>query len=289
MIRSMTGFGVATGQVGARRVAVDVRSVNHRFLTSTIRLAGELSRFEFEVRELLKRRVTRGHVTLSARFDDAIADRPALDEHRVAAWVGLLRELKTRHLLAGDVDVATVLRLPDVFTREDAPGEEDGKALLLVVDQAVEALANSREVEGATLATYLQDRLARVQAALDRVEQRAPERVIAHRERIRLAVQELLGTFAMDPQRLATEVALLAERIDVGEEVARFTAHIAAFRQTLTGAPDGVGKRLGFLLQEMLREANTTGSKANDVAITNDVVLIKEELERMREQVENIE
>jgi uncharacterized protein (TIGR00255 family) len=289
MIRSMTGFGVATGQVGARRVAVDVRSVNHRFLTSTIRLAGELSRFEFEVRELLKRRVTRGHVTLSARFDDAIADRPALDEHRVAAWVGLLRELKTRHLLAGDVDVATVLRLPDVFTREDAPGEEDGKALLLVVDQAVEALANSREVEGATLATYLQDRLARVQAALDRVEQRAPERVIAHRERIRLAVQELLGTFAMDPQRLATEVALLAERIDVGEEVARFTAHIAAFRQTLTGAPDGVGKRLGFLLQEMLREANTLGAKAQDAGISQQVVAMKVELERLREQVQNIE
>lgn len=289
MIRSMTGFGIATGSIGARRVSVDVRSVNHRFLTSTIRLAGELSRFEFEVRELLKKRVTRGHVSLAARFEDAVADRPAIDERRVAAWVAVLRELKGRHDLAGDVDVATVLRLPDVFAREESPGEEDGAALLLLCDQALDAFTSSRTVEGATLAAYLHDRLDRVDTALARVAARAPERVRAHREKIRLAVEELLGGTAVDPQRLATEVALLAERIDVGEEVARFTAHIAAFRQTLVGAPDGVGKRLGFLLQEMLREANTTGSKANDVAITNDVVLIKEELERMREQVENIE
>ena len=289
MIRSMTGFGVAAGTLGARRVAVDIRSVNHRFLTSTIRLSGDLSRFEFEVRELLRKRITRGHVTISVRFEDEVADRPTVDEARVAAWVAILRELKAKHGLAGDVDVASVLRLPDVFTRQEAAGDDDGKALLALCDQAVDALQRSREVEGATTSTYLLERLERSEAALLRIEARAPERVIAHREKVKAAVEELLGTFSMDPQRLATEVALLAERIDVGEEIARFKAHITAFRQSLGGAPDGVGKRLGFLLQEMLREANTTGSKANDVAITTDVVSIKEELERLREQVENIE
>jgi uncharacterized protein (TIGR00255 family) len=285
----MTGFGAATGPVGSRRVNIDVRSVNHRFLTQTLRLAGDLGRFEIEIRELLKRRLSRGHVTLTARFEDAINDRPSIDERRVAAWVAMLRELKDRYELAGDVDVATLLRLPDVLTTQEAAAEEDGKAFLTLCEEALDALGHSREVEGATIQRYLVDRLDRVDAALARIEARAPERVIAHRDKIRLAVQELLGDVAMDPQRLATEVALLAERIDVGEEVARFTAHIVAFRETLRGAPDGIGKRLGFLLQEMLREANTTGAKANDMAITSDVVLIKEELERLREQVENIE
>jgi uncharacterized protein (TIGR00255 family) len=147
-----------------------------------------------------------------------------------------------------------------------------------------------RAAEGTRLATYVEARLGNVARAVDRIAGRAPDRLIEQRDRLRSAVRELTEGIAVDEQRLAQEIALLADRLDVSEEVSRFHSHLDAFRATLTSAPsDGVGKRLGFLLQEMLREANTTGSKANDAAMLQDVISIKEELERIREQVENLE
>ena len=147
-----------------------------------------------------------------------------------------------------------------------------------------------REREGARLAAVVLDRLAIVDAAVARIAARAPERVIAQRDRLLENVAKLSNGVAVDEQRIAQEIAILADRLDVGEEIDRFRTHIAAFGETLRdGAGEAVGKRLGFLLQEMLREANTTGSKANDADIQRDVIAIKEELERIREQVENIE
>jgi uncharacterized protein (TIGR00255 family) len=147
-----------------------------------------------------------------------------------------------------------------------------------------------RAAEGARLVTYLDERLEVIEGALSRIAERAPQRVVEQRDRLRNAVRELAEGVSVDETRLAQEIALLADRLDVQEELSRFRAHIAAFRAALKAAqPDGVGKRLGFLLQEMLREANTTGSKGNDAAIVADVLLMKEELERIREQVENLE
>ena len=140
------------------------------------------------------------------------------------------------------------------------------------------------------MVTYIDERLEVISSALGRIAVRAPERVVEQRDRLRTAVQELSGQVSIDQNRLAQEIALLADRLDVQEELSRFRAHIAAFRENLAAPqPDGVGKRLGFLLQEMLREANTTGSKGNDAAIVADVLQVKEELERIREQVENLE
>lgn len=294
MIRSMTGFGAADGDVGGGHVSVEVRSVNHRFFNPSIKLPGVLSRWEADVREALRRGVARGHVTLFARFErDATADEAALiDDVRFGAYVRQLRELQTRFGLSDSLDVATVLRMPDVFetsTREELPAEA-GAQLVAIVDRAVAALLEMRTVEGARLAEYLEARLSIIEQALDRIAERAPERVVEQRERLKSAVRELTGGVNPDETRVAQEIAILADRLDVAEELSRFRAHIAAFRAAL-GAPqpDGVGKRLGFLLQEMLREANTTGSKGNDAAIVSDVLLVKEELERMREQVENLE
>ena len=147
-----------------------------------------------------------------------------------------------------------------------------------------------RATEGGHLVTYLDERLAVVEGALDRIALRAPQRVLEQRDRLRNAVRELTDGVSVDENRLAQEIAILADRLDVQEELSRFRAHIAAFRGAVASAQaDGVGKRLGFLLQEMLREANTTGSKGNDAAIVNDVLQVKEELERIREQVENLE
>ncbi len=224
----------------------------------------------------------------------------AIDEERVAAYVQQLRALKDRLGLAGDVDVATVMRLPDVITAAgDESGNESGdgdaadgnaEQLLAIVHDAANGLDGMRDAEGARISEFLHEHLRIIEDALARIRERAPARLIEQRNRLQTAVAELAGGVAVDPQRLAQEIAILADRMDVSEELNRFGAHIAAFRAALGEKRDaGVGKRLGFLIQEMLREANTTGSKASDAAILTDVVAIKEELERLREQSENVE
>lgn len=290
MIRSMTGFGAAEGSVGGARVSVEIRSVNHRFFNATIRLPGELSRWEGEAREALRKKVSRGHVTLSARIERDNAAGAGIDEGRFAAYVATLRALQARYQLSGDLDVATVLRLPDVFAVGDSNGEGSPAELVSVVESAADSLGASRIEEGTRLVSYLRERLSIIERALEGIGKRAPQRIVEQRDKLREAVRELTEGVGIDEQRLALEIALLAERLDVQEELARFDSHVAAFRSTLgqTGG-EPVGKRLGFLLQEMLREANTTGSKANDAGMLADVVTIKEELERLREQVENLE
>lgn len=286
----MTGFGTADGEVGESRVSVEVRSVNHRFFNPTIKLPSELSRWEGEVREAMRKGASRGHVTLTARVERREQDAVRIDNQRFAAYLEQIRELQRRHGLADTVDVNTVLRLPNVIAAGEDAAEGSSAELVAIVDRAMKALDNMRSAEGARLKTYLGERLRIIEDAVERIAARAPERLVEQRDRLRAAVQELAGGIALDEQRLAQEIAVMADRLDVSEEISRFHSHFAAFRATLDApAPDGVGKRLGFLLQELLREANTTGSKANDAAILQDVIVIKEELERIREQTENLE
>lgn len=287
----MTGYGQAEGTVGALRVVVDVRTVNHRFFSPSIKLPTAFARWETEVREAMRLKVARGHVTLTARSERLAETSLAIDEARFAAVAAQLQELTARHGLAGGVDLASVLRMPDVLA---SPREDDATGtaaeLVAIVDVALEALQRSRAEEGERLAAVLRQRLELIAGALDRIGARAPERVVAYRDRLRESVRELADGVAVDDARLAQEIAILADRMDVAEELDRFRSHLVAFRATLDDAGgEPVGKRLGFLLQEMLREANTTGSKAADAAILHDVVGVKEELERIREQVENLE
>jgi uncharacterized protein (TIGR00255 family) len=290
MIRSMTGFGQAEGAMGTLHVLVDVRTVNHRFFSPSIKLPGSFGRWETEVREAMRQKVSRGHVTLTVRSERHATTAIAIDEPRFAAVAAQLKALTEQYGLTGGVDLASVLRMPDVLSapRDD---EESGTVadLLVIVNQALDALSRSRAEEGARLAEVLRQRLDQVEGALSRIAARAPERIVAHRDRLRAAVKELTDGVAVDETRLAQEIAILADRMDVAEELDRFHAHLAAFRGALAESGEPVGKRLGFILQEMLREANTTGSKAADAAILHEVVGLKEELERIREQVENLE
>jgi uncharacterized protein (TIGR00255 family) len=291
MIRSMTGFGQAEGTVGTARVSVEVRTVNHRFFSPSIKLPSAFARWEAEVRDVMRLRVSRGHVTLTTRAERTHSSNVSIDEQRFGEVVAQLRALQQRFALDGGVDLASVLRMPDVIA---APREDDETGtpaeLVAVVEQALDGLGRSRAEEGGRLAAVLSQRLDGLVASLERIALRAPARIVAQRDRLRASVRELTDGLAVDEQRLAQEIAILADRLDVSEELDRFRSHIAAFRATLadTGA-EPVGKRLGFLLQEMLREANTTGSKGADAAILHEVVAVKEELERIREQVENLE
>lgn len=291
MIRSMTGFGNAEGAVGAAHVAVEVRSVNHRFFSPSIKLPSSLARWEPDVRDALRRSISRGHVTVTARIDRTRGSDAVIDEGRFSAYVQRLRDLKEKYVLEGPIDLATVLRLPDVIASDADEDQGSAAELIAIVDRAVASLSASREAEGRRLAGFLSDRLAAVDASVKRLAARAPERLVEQRDRLKASIAELTGGVQVDEQRLAQEIAIIVDRLDVGEELDRFRSHIAAFRDALGGGngTEGVGKRLGFLLQELLREANTTGSKSNDSAMVQDVVGIKEELERIREQVENLE
>ncbi|PYO07559.1 MAG: YicC family protein [Gemmatimonadetes bacterium] len=291
MISSMTGFGAAEGMVGDARASVEIRTVNHRFFSPNLKLPPAFARWEGEIREILRQKIARGHVALTARVDRAGNAGPVIDEARLAQYANTLKELQKKHALGGEVDLATVLRLPDVV----APPSEEmdsgaGEALAGIVAKAVENLIMMRRAEGAQLAAFLLERVAAVETRLARIETRAPIRLKEHHERVKRTVSELIGGAGADPQRIAQEIAILADKLDVAEELDRFRSHLAAFRETARSqTADPVGKRLGFILQEMVREANTVGSKASDAQIQEDVIAIKEELERIREQVENLE
>ncbi|HEY3114172.1 MAG TPA: YicC/YloC family endoribonuclease [Gemmatimonadaceae bacterium] len=291
MISSMTGFGAAEGMVGDARANVEIRTVNHRFFSPNLKLPPAFARWEGEIREMLRQRIARGHVALTVRVDRAGSTGPVIDEARLAQYTNTLKELQKKHALGGEVDLATVLRLPDVVT---PPSEEmdsgAGEALAGIVAKAVENLITMRRAEGAQLAAFLLDRVAAVETRLARIETRAPIRLKEHHERVKRTVSDLIGGAGADPQRIAQEIAILADKLDVAEELDRFRSHLVAFRETARSqTADPVGKRLGFILQEMVREANTIGSKASDAQIQEDVIAIKEELERIREQVENLE
>ena len=292
MIRSMTGFGSAEGPLGSARVSVELRTVNHRFFSPSIKLPSALSKWEADVREALRKRIARGHVTVSVRIEREAADAAIVDETKFAQYATALISLRDRHGLGGEIDVATVLRMPDVMRTTGAEEQQLGtiEELMMVVAAAAAELSQMRGAEGGRLKDVLLERIGVIEQAVARVAERAPERIIAQRDRLRENVKALAEGIAVNEERLAQEIAILADRLDVGEELDRFRSHIAAFREALSNSNgEAVGKRLGFLLQELLREANTTGSKANDAAIQRDVMLVKEELERIREQVENLE
>ncbi|HEX9249950.1 MAG TPA: YicC/YloC family endoribonuclease [Gemmatimonadaceae bacterium] len=291
MISSMTGFGAADGTIGDARASVEIRTVNHRFFSPNLKLPAAFSRWEGEIREILRQKIARGHVTLTARFDRVVGTGPVIDEVRLAQYAATLKELNKKHGLGGEVDLATILRLPDVVgAQSDEVDSGAGDALAAIVNKAVDDLILMRRAEGAQLAAFLVERVAAVESRLARIEQRAPIRLKEQHERIKRTVSELIGGAGADPQRIAQEIAILADKMDVAEELDRFRSHLAAFRETAQSrTAEPVGKRLGFILQEMLREANTIGSKASDALIQEDVIVTKEELERIREQVENLE
>jgi uncharacterized protein (TIGR00255 family) len=290
MISSMTGFGAADGLVGDARASVEIRTVNHRFFSPNLKLPSAFARWEGEIRELLRQKIARGHVTLTARIDRE-SMTPVIDETRLAQYLTALKALQKKHQLAGELDLATLLRLPDVIA---APGDEvdpgAGDALVGIVAKAADNLVEMRRAEGKQLTGFLLERLDAVESRLGKTEKRAPARLKEQHDRVKRTVGELTGGTGVDPQRIAQEIAILADKLDIAEELDRFRSHLAAFRDTTRSkTSDPVGKRLGFILQEMVREANTIGSKANDAPILDDVIAIKEELERIREQVENLE
>jgi uncharacterized protein (TIGR00255 family) len=289
----MTGFGSAEAGVLGGRLRVDIRTVNHRYFNPQLKLPAELSGIEGELRERLRRLLERGHVAVTARWIEAPARDGgglAVDLARARQVVAAAKELKKKLKLKGEVDLAFVARQPDVLAAatngaETAVPWADVKP---IVEQAARDVLVMREREGGALALELAGRLDALERGAATIARRAPERLTAEHRRLKQAVADLAGGVQVDEQRLALEVALLADKVDITEELVRFGTHLGACRQALASA-EAVGKQLGFLAQELLREVNTMGSKANDAAITQAVIAMKGELEKFREQLENLE
>ena len=293
MIRSMTGFGSATERAGEHAVTVEARSVNSRGLKLVVKGPPGIEAIEPELRTVVEAVARRGRIDLFVRIED-LEDGAAsreLDVERVRDLLAGIGRLREEFGVGGEPDLATLSRLGPLF-RERVRDVDP----LAVVDAATAAtraamagLVEMREREGERLATDLRERLGGLEAGLAAAEALAPERLDRERARLQAAVAELTER-EFDDDRMAREIAMLADKWDVGEELVRARSHVAAFEEYLRMAADEpVGKRLGFLVQELQREVNTLGAKANDTRITGHVVEMKNEIEKLREQVENVE
>ncbi len=292
MIRSMTGYGAADLERDGQRLNAEVRSVNHRFCEVSIRAPKLVSLFEDQIRLLIQERLSRGKINLTVTWSGAGDAGEVLKLNDVVAdrYVALLEQLRQRYHLDSGLDLRTLSMLPDVFTWEHTALSDDETWSLVksVVEQACDNMEAMKAREGEALARDFEHRLSLLRTELDRIVVRAPLRPLEAKERLITRVQSLLADVEMDPIRVAQEVALMVDRLDCTEECVRLSAHIDQFRSLIEG-PELAGRKLNFLLQEMNREANTIASKSNDIEITRAAIVIKEEIERLREQVQNVE
>ena len=292
MIRSMTGYGRAVQTIDGREITVELRSVNNRYLDCTVKLPRMFSFAEDGVKNRVKAAVSRGKVDVYIGVNavqtadvQVAVNRPVLESYLAA-----LRQIETEYGVRDDVTVMSLARLPDVFSVEKTQEDEQKltQDILSVAEEAISRYNAMRETEGAALETDLRGRAATILERVALVEQRSPATVAEYRERLRQKMQEVLQNTAIDEGRILQEAAIYADRIAVDEETVRLRSHLAQLGDMLTKG-GAIGRKLDFLLQELNREANTIGSKCNDLELSNVVVDMKAELEKIREQTQNIE
>ncbi len=292
MICSMTGYGAGESDCAGVRTVVELRSVNGRFCDIAVRLPKSLGSLEGRLRAYVQEHVTRGNVSVSVRCDDGGPGAQALriDVEAGKKYCDALRNLKEQLGVSGDVSLDMVAAYPGLVTpeNEEVDPAERWTGVEAALLKALDAFKDMKSSEGKALETDLRARIDAILVLLGAIEGRTPDRVAGYRERLHNRLVDLLDERQLDPQRVAMEITLFAERIDVTEECVRLRAHCDAFREALE-AEASPGRRLNFLVQEMNREINTIGSKGNDTEISHSVIQAKEELEKVREQVQNIE
>lgn len=294
MVKSMTGFGRGEYSDGKRNVTAEIRTVNHRYADITVKMPKRYSFAEEAVRSIVKQRIRRGKAEVSVIFENLTeADITVrLNEPVADQYLENLRQLQDRYGLAGEIDIRLLSSMPDVL--KAIPDVEDEDELLSVICQAVDkaAAANDqmRHVEGRRLADDLLQRGRIVRDLVAKIETRAPMVAEEYFQKLRERITEILDGAAQVPEeRILTEAAIFADKANITEELVRLDSHMKQLDQILTGSEGPIGKKLDFLVQEMNREANTIGSKANDLEITSWMLETKSEIEKIREQVQNIE
>ena len=292
MIKSMTGYGRAVETVNGREYTVELRSVNNRYLDCSVRLPRLLSFAEEAVKQAVKAVVSRGKVDvfISLRSEAEEDVTVKLNGAVLQGYLDAMRQMVTEYGVRDDISVSTVSRLPDVFSVEKKEADEDQlrQDLLQVVNMALENYNAMRETEGVALDADLRNRRQTILSLVEQVEQGNAQTVVDYRARLEKKLREVLENTAIDESRILTEAAIFADKVAVDEETVRLRSHLVQMVSMLDGG-GAIGRKLDFLLQEMNREANTTGSKCTDVRLAKIVVDIKAELEKIREQTQNIE
>ncbi len=294
MIRSMTGFGRCEVADGERKFTVEMKGVNHRYLDVNIRMPKKLNFFETSIRNLLKKRIQRGKVDLFISYEDLSEGQVSLKYNEALAqeYLDYFRQMETTFGLENDVRVSTISRCPEVLTMEEQALDEEElwngleKALNGAIDQFVE----TRTLEGENLKKDILEKLSgMLELVGGTIEERTPRIIAEYREKLEAKVQELLEDTQIEESRIAAEVVIFADKICTDEELVRLRSHIVHMKETLESSDSGIGRKLDFIAQEMNREANTILSKANDLEVSNVGIDLKTEIEKVREQIQNIE
>ena len=293
MIKSMTGYGRAREMLNKRDITVEVRSVNNRYLDCTVKMPRMYTFAEDAIKQRVQQAVSRGKVDVFVTVDASAADVAKVTVNRelaaqYAAALGELGELCGP--TAFKITPEQLARFPDVLTvtKADEDLETVSADLCAVLDQALEAYNAMRAVEGAKLAEDIGSRLTNIETYTSQVEERSPQTVAEYRAKLTARMEEVLQSTTIDPQRILTEAAIYADKVAVDEETVRLRSHVAQLRTMLT-SDEPMGRKMDFLIQEVNRESNTIGSKCSDVSIAQVVVGLKAEVEKMREQVQNVE
>ena len=292
MIKSMTGFGRGEALENNRKFTVELKAVNHRYFDVNIRIPKKFGQFESSLRSTLKQSIQRGKIDVFVTYEDFSEENFSLryNEAMAAQYLRYFRQMAETFSLEDDIRVSTLGRCPDVFELQEAQENEEEiwSTLKEALDIACSQFVESRIAEGKHLAADLLEKLENLEKLVDMVEKRYPQIVQAYTERIREKVNELLGDKMLDEARLATELVLFSDKICTDEETVRLRSHIHSMSDALLGE-DGVGRKLDFIAQEMNREANTILSKANDLETSQIAIDMKTEIEKIREQIQNIE
>lgn len=292
MIKSMTGFGRCEIAEGNRKFTVEIKSVNHRYLDVNIKMPKKLNFFESAIRNLLKEYIERGKVDVFISYEDYTEDNFSLkyNEDIAAQYLAHLQQMAEKFGIDNDIRVSTLSRYPEVFTMEETNIDEKElwAGLESALRGALEQFVESRIAEGERLRTDLIDKLQTMLTYVDYIEARSPQILQEYRERLSEKVHELLGDSQIDEARIATEVTIFADKICVDEETVRLRSHIQSTMDTLN-AGGSMGRKLDFIAQEMNREANTILSKSNDLKVSDTGINLKTDIEKVREQIQNIE
>ena len=292
MIKSMTGYGRAREVLNKRDITVEVRSVNNRYLDCTVKMPRMYAFAEDAVKQHVQKAISRGKVDVFITVDASAADvaKVTVNRELAAQYAAALHELAEVCGTESHVTPETLSRFPDVLTvtKADEDLETVSADLCVVLDKALAAYNEMRAVEGAKLAEDIGNRLVFIENYTSQVEERSPQTVAEYRAKLTARMQEVLQSTSIDQQRILTEAAIYADKVAVDEETVRLRSHVAQLRTMLT-SDEPMGRKMDFLIQEVNRESNTIGSKCNDVAIAQVVVGLKAEVEKMREQVQNVE
>ena len=292
MIKSMTGFGRCEVQEESRKFTVEMKSVNHRYLDANIRMPKKLNFFETAIRSLLKQSVQRGKVDIFITYEDLSEQQVSLKYNEVLAaeYLSYFEKMQEKFSLENDIRVSTLSRYPEVLTMEEQAVDEEElwKGLKKALDGAIRQFVETRTSEGEHLREDLIEKLDNMLKLVGCIEERSPQIVAEYREKLETKVKELLGDTQIDEGRIAAEVVIFSDKICTDEEVVRLKSHIKHMKETLEQT-EGIGRKLDFIAQEMNREANTILSKANDLEVSNYAIDLKTEIEKVREQIQNIE